>query len=128
MQNSIDHLSTISFPIHASENNYIRAFDLATPGTNSDTWALDAAFNNTISGNNPDVTYRNNSLKCVVWDVSNEIHSNFFQGIKLNSASLPRVTTSGVNQRDIYLTWLDEYNVIGDSNLEKVLSLRELYP
>ncbi|MDI6784097.1 MAG: hypothetical protein QME64_08400, partial [bacterium] len=111
---------------------YLRAYDLTEP--QNETWAPDNDFgprnsprNRWISSGHLDMTYRALGDKFVLWrEGSSGINSN--RGSIANSGHFPRVSTNAGNQRDIFITWKDSYNLDNDPELENGVFVRELFP
>ena len=146
------HQAFISFRLTSDPTTGpIRAFDLDTTDANGDKWNLDTSVSNVNSGNEPDITYRGNGNKIIVWGVgvfdttttyyigqilvTDTIYrlyldsNGFSTTFSMVSAKTPNISTSSGNQRDIYLSWEDRFDYDADqADIEKVVAIRELYP
>jgi hypothetical protein len=109
-------------------SGYLRAYNLTDP--DSETWSPDNAFGSGsqwIQSGHLDMTYRALGDKFVVWrEGDSGINSN--RGSITNSGHFPRVSTNAGNQRDIFITWKDSYNLDNNSELENGVFVRELFP
>jgi hypothetical protein len=73
------------------------------------------------------MTYRTLGDKFVVWrEGSSGINSN--RGSITNTGHFPRVSTNAGNQRDVFVTWIDNYNLDNNPELENGVFVRELFP
>ena len=69
----------------------------------------------------------------MIWLVGNVLKSNngvlenINNGI-LGTLGVPRITTNFTNQRDLYLTWSDGYNLNGGGSTILSAFMQDLYP
>ncbi len=122
------------------ESNYLRAYDLSTPS--SDSWTPDNTYGpssvstgGTGSGET-DLTYRSTGEKLTVWQTGEVGGAYYLTTNQGNAVTLfgtsnighPRITTNAFNRRDTALVWDDSYDLEQDGTPIAALFFKELYP
>ena len=120
----------VSFRISSNPSSGpLRDFDLDTTSPSGEQWNLDTTVSNVYNGNEPDITYRGNGDKIIVWGHNDdEISSNVLSDvIEITSSQTPNITTSKGNNRDLYLSCEDQYYYDPNSDIQSVTSPQYLY-